>query len=82
MNGPVFVAAVIDRQNWTSKNSMVGHTNIVEVTVSACLSLSILCTNPELCSMLGFQSSYLPPRSKGSTGRTKSLCHTGTFGEK
>ncbi|KAL8291734.1 hypothetical protein RQP46_001992 [Phenoliferia psychrophenolica] len=31
MNGPVFVAAVIDRQQWASNNSMVGHENIVEV---------------------------------------------------
>ncbi|KAK4701977.1 protein HIRA/HIR1, partial [Phenoliferia sp. Uapishka_3] len=31
MNGPVFVAAVIDRQAWASNNSMVGHENIVEV---------------------------------------------------
>ncbi|KAM0751676.1 WD40 repeat-like protein [Meredithblackwellia eburnea MCA 4105] len=31
MNGPVFVAAVIDRKTWTSNNSMVGHENIIEV---------------------------------------------------
>lgn len=33
MNGPVFVAAVIDRQQWASNNSMVGHENVVEVAV-------------------------------------------------
>lgn len=33
MNGPVFVAAVIDRKTWKSNNSLVGHENIVEVTV-------------------------------------------------
>lgn len=32
MNGPVFVAAVIER-NFTSNASMVGHNNIVEVAV-------------------------------------------------
>ncbi|ORY52826.1 WD40-repeat-containing domain protein [Leucosporidium creatinivorum] len=31
MNGPVFVAAVIDRATFKSNNSMVGHSNIVEV---------------------------------------------------
>ncbi|MBW0475441.1 hypothetical protein O181_015156 [Austropuccinia psidii MF-1] len=31
MNGPVFVSAVIDRNNWTSNISLVGHENVVEV---------------------------------------------------
>lgn len=31
MNGPVFVSAVIDRDEWTSKISLVGHENVVEV---------------------------------------------------
>lgn len=31
MNGPVFVSAVIDRDQWTSTISLVGHENVVEV---------------------------------------------------
>ncbi|KAH9814351.1 WD40-repeat-containing domain protein [Melampsora americana] len=31
MNGPVFVSAVIDRDQWTSSISLVGHENVVEV---------------------------------------------------
>lgn len=33
MNGPVFVASVIERKGWSSNNSMVGHENVVEVAV-------------------------------------------------
>jgi protein HIRA/HIR1 len=33
MNGPVFVASVIQRLDWASHNSMVGHENVVEVVV-------------------------------------------------
>ncbi|EGG11238.1 uncharacterized protein MELLADRAFT_115320 [Melampsora larici-populina 98AG31] len=31
MNGPVFVSAVIERDQWTSEISLVGHENVVEV---------------------------------------------------
>nr|XP_018260715.1 uncharacterized protein I303_06430 [Kwoniella dejecticola CBS 10117]OBR82873.1 hypothetical protein I303_06430 [Kwoniella dejecticola CBS 10117] len=31
MNGPVFVAAVIDRENWNSDISFVGHENTIQV---------------------------------------------------
>ncbi|KAI8461323.1 WD40-repeat-containing domain protein, partial [Phakopsora pachyrhizi] len=31
MNGPVFVSAVIERNQWTSDISLVGHENVVEV---------------------------------------------------
>ena len=34
MSGPVFVAAVIDRTNWDTQISMVGHENVIEVAVS------------------------------------------------
>lgn len=33
MNGPVFVASVIDRATWESNHSMVGHENVVEVAI-------------------------------------------------
>lgn len=45
MNGPVFVAAVIDRKTWTSGQSLVGHENIVEVTVRPILPRSSPHTN-------------------------------------
>lgn len=32
MNGPVFVAAVIEREGWTSEISFVGHENTIQVT--------------------------------------------------
>jgi hypothetical protein len=34
MNGPVFVAAVIDRDEWESDISFVGHENTIQVAVS------------------------------------------------
>lgn len=34
MNGPVFVAAVIDREGWASDISFVGHENTIQVAVS------------------------------------------------
>ncbi|BGP16724.1 hypothetical protein JCM10213_009142 [Rhodosporidiobolus nylandii] len=30
MNGPVFCAAVVERQNWKSNNSLIGHPDIVQ----------------------------------------------------
>lgn len=35
MNGPVFVAAVIDREGWASDISFVGHENTIQVAVSS-----------------------------------------------
>lgn len=31
MNGPIFVAAVVERTTWTSNTSLVGHSDVVEV---------------------------------------------------
>jgi protein HIRA/HIR1 len=33
-NGPVFVAAVIEREGWASEISFVGHANTIQVAVS------------------------------------------------
>jgi hypothetical protein len=33
-NGPVFVAAVIEREGWSSEISFVGHANTIQVAVS------------------------------------------------
>lgn len=33
MNGPVFVAAVIERAGWSSEISFVGHENTIQVAV-------------------------------------------------
>ena len=40
MNGPVFVAAVIEREGWTADISFVGHANTIQVAVriQACAS--------------------------------------------
>lgn len=35
MNGPVFVAAVIERDDWLGQVSFVGHENTIQVAVSA-----------------------------------------------
>lgn len=37
MSGPVFVASVIKREDWSSDIYLVGHENSVVVTVSAAL---------------------------------------------
>lgn len=34
MNGPVFVAAVIEREGWDSSISFVGHANTIQVAVN------------------------------------------------
>lgn len=41
MNGPVFVAAVIDREGWASDISFVGHENTIQVAVSILNSIVI-----------------------------------------
>ena len=33
MNGPVFVAAVIEREDWRAEISFVGHANTIQVAV-------------------------------------------------
>lgn len=38
MNGPVFVAAVIEREEWEADISFVGHQNTIQVAVSCGLS--------------------------------------------
>lgn len=43
MNGPVFVAAVIDREGWASDISFVGHENTIQVAVSSLNYITILC---------------------------------------
>jgi protein HIRA/HIR1 len=37
MNGPVFVAAVIEREEWEADISFVGHQNTIQVAVSSVL---------------------------------------------
>jgi hypothetical protein len=60
MNGPVFVAAVVDRSTFKSNNSMVGHENIIEVAVR----LFSRCGREPVLTKLrlpGVQPAHLPP---------------------
>lgn len=40
MNGPVFVGAVIERENFETEVSFVGHANTIQVAVSVCIHIS------------------------------------------
>ena len=45
MNGPVFVAAVIEREGWSADISFVGHANTIQVAVRhLCLLANLLLT--------------------------------------
>ncbi|GAA5843469.1 hypothetical protein JCM9279_000760 [Rhodotorula babjevae] len=64
MNGPVFCAAVVDRQTWTSTASLIGHQDIVQAAA--------------YCPLLFMRDPNLPP-SLANTCSLLALCAQGTI---
>lgn len=58
MNGPVFVAAVIDREGWASDISFVGHENTIQVAVSIHNSV-VICVVHSIVRLSTLASSFL-----------------------
>lgn len=59
MNGPVFVAAVIDREGWGADISFVGHANTIQVAVRS--SFRVI---QSFLTIPGIQPSALLPRGR------------------